>query len=124
MERVKEFIIENRFVFIVGILLLLLICWLHKDNHRNDGIHYDTDATVEQLEKRIESIEHRVDSVSKRIDQAEKTNTELGGRIESSTSIAKEIGSGIERVQDGLDSAIQRSGRIQNIIADIESKNK
>ena len=124
MERIKELIVENRVAVLIGVCVLLFFCWLHKDNHRNDGIHYDTDATVEQLEKRIESIEHRVDSVSKRIDQAEKTNTELGGRIESSTSIAKEIGSGIERVQDGLDSAIQRSGRIQNIIADIESKNK
>ena len=124
MDKIKEFIAENRLALFIGILLLVLICWLHHDQHRNDGIHHDTDSTVAELEKRIESIEHRVDSVSKRIDQAEKTNTELGGRIESSTSLAKEIGSGIDRVQDGLDSAIQRSGRITNLINEIERTNK
>lgn len=77
-----------------------------------------------ELEKRIDLIEQRVDSVSARLDQAEKTNTELGGRIESSTTLAKEVGNGIDGLQDRLDSAIQRSGRIANIIADIEAKNK
>ena len=124
MEQIKEFIAENRLALCIGILLLVLICWLHHDQHRNDGINHDTDSTMADIEKRIDRIEQRVDSVSARLDQAEKTNTELGGRIESSTAIAKEVATGIDGLQDRLDDAVQRSGRIANIIADIEAKNK
>ena len=124
MERINEFLAENRITFLVGILLLVLVCWLHKDNRRNDGVYNDTNNAVADLERRIDRIEQRVDSVSARLDQAEKTNTELGGRIESSTVIAKEVATGIDGLQDRLDSAVQRSGRIANIIADIEAKNR
>ena len=124
MEQIKEFIAENRLALLLGLLLLLLICWLHHDQHRNDGINHDTDSTMADIEKRIDRIEQRVDSVSARLDQAEKTNTELGGRIESSTAIAKEVATGIDGLQDRLDDAVQRSGRIANIIADIEAKNR
>ena len=124
MERINEFLAENRITFLVGILLLVLVCWLHKDNRRNDGVYNDTNNAVADLERRIDRIEQRVDSVSARLDQAEKTNTELGGRIESSTAIAKEVATGIDGLQDRLDSVVQRSGRIANIIADIEAKNR
>jgi methyl-accepting chemotaxis protein len=124
VERINEFLAENRVAFLVGILLLVLVCWLHKDNRRNDGVYNDTNNAVADLERRIDRIEQRVDSVSARLDQAEKTNTELGGRIESSTAIAKEVATGIDGLQDRLDSAVQRSGRIANIIADIEAKNR
>ena len=124
MERINEFLAENRVAFLVGILLLVLVCWLHKDNRRNDGVYNDTNNAVADLERRIDRIEQRVDSVSARLDQAEKTNTELGGRIESSTAIAKEVATGVDGLQDRLDSAVQRSGRIANIIADIEAKNR
>ena len=124
MERINEFLAENRVAFLVGILLLVLVCWLHKDNRRNEPVYENTNATVADLERRIDRIEQRVDSVSARFDQAEKTNTELGGRIESSTAIAKEVATGIDGLQNRLDSAVQRSGRIANIIADIEAANK
>ena len=112
------------YVGILIVLVLFLFAWICYDYHRNKPIYESTDNTMADLEKRIDRIEQRVDSVSARLDQAEKTNTELGGRIESSTNIAKEVGNGIDGLQDRLDSAIQRSGRIANIIADIEAKNK
>lgn len=124
MERINEFLAENRITFLVGILLLVLVCWLHHDQHCNDRQYNDTNNAVADLERRIDRIEQRVDSVSARLDQAEKTNTELGGRIESSTEIAKEVATGIDGLQDRLNSAVQRSGRIANIIADIEAANK
>ena len=39
-------------------------------------------------------------------------------------TIAKEVATGIDGLQDRLDDAVQRSGRIANIIADIEAKNR
>lgn len=124
MERINEFLAENRITFLVGILLLVLVCWLHKDNRRNDGVYNDTNNAVERIEERMSNIEQRIDTMSDRLEKAEKTNTELGGRIESSTAIAKEVATGVDGLQDRLDSAVQRSGRIANIIADIEAKNR
>ena len=124
MERIKEFLIENRFVFIVGILLLLLICWLHTDKHRNDGIHHDTDATVADIEKRIQSVESRLGTMQDRIEQNQKTIESVGRRISTSTGLAIEIGESTDRAEKRLESAIGRSERIKGIIADIEAKNK
>ena len=121
----EEIKTDNR--FLIGLLVIgvvLFAGWLYHDTHRNDGINHDTDSAMADLEKRIDRIESRLGDLSNRIDQAEKTATDLGGRIESSTSLAKEVGAGIGTVEARLDSAIQRSGRIANIIADIESKNK
>ena len=124
MERVKEFITENRFVFIVCILLLLLICWLHTDKHRNDGIHHDTDTTVDQLEKRIQSVESRLGTMQDRIEQNQKTIESVGRRISTSTGLAIEIGESTDQAESRLDDAIQRSGRIENLISEIERTNK
>lgn len=123
----NEYYKEDKTPFLWCVIILgvvLCIAWFCHDIGRNKPIYESTDSTMADLEKRIDRIEQRVDSVSARLDQAEKTNTELGGRIESSTNIAKEVGNGIDGLQDRLDSAIQRSGRIANIIADIEAKNK
>jgi len=124
VERIKNFINENRVAIFVFVCLLLFAGWLYKDHHRNDGINHDTDANLEQLEKRIDRIESRLDTLSERIDKAKDTAAEIGGRIESSTNLAKEVGAGIDGLQGRLDDAIQRSGRIANIIADIERQNK
>ena len=112
------------YVGIAVIIVLALFSWLHYDTNRNKPVYTDTNATVERIENRISGIESRLDTMSKRFDQAEKTINDLGGRIKSSTVIAKEVATGIDGLQDRLDSAVQRSGRIANIIADIEAKNK
>ena len=127
MDDLKEFCSENR-SYVINFVLLAIVCiagiWLVYDHYRNEPIYHDTDANLEQLEKRIDRIESRIDTLSARLEQAKETAAELGGRIESSTGLAKEIGAGIGTVETRLDSAIQRSGRIKNIIADIEAKNK
>ena len=109
---------------IIVLVVLVLFSWLHYDTNRNKPVYNDTNATMERIEKRISGIEQRIDTMSRRFAETEKTIGELGGRIESSTTLAKEVGNGIDGLQDRLDSAIQRSGRIANIIADIEAKNK
>ena len=112
------------YVGIFIIIVLLVFGWLHYDTNRNKPVYTDTNATVERIEKRISGIEQRLDTMSKRFDQAEKTINDLGGRIESSTVIAKEVATGIDGLQNRLDDAVQRSGRIKNIITDIEATNK
>jgi len=124
VDKIKEFIIENRLVIFVGILLLLLIGWLHHDNHRNDGIRDNTDSTVADLEKRIESVESRLGTMQERIEQNKKTIESVGRGISTSTGLTYEIIEGTGRAEKRLESAIGRSERIQEIIADIENANR
>ena len=124
MEQIKSFIAENRLALFIGILLLVLICWLHHDNHRNDGIHHDTDSTVADLEKRIQSAEQRIESMQRRIEQNQKTIESVERGISTSTGLAIEIEEGTGRAEDRLNSAIARTERIKGIIADIEKANR
>lgn len=109
---------------IVVCIVLVLFGWAWYDSHRNDGLHQDTDATMDRIEERIQSVEQRIDRLSARLENAQKTIADLGGRIESSENLAKEIGTGIDGVEKRVDSAIQRCGRIKNLIDDIERQNK
>ena len=109
---------------IIGIVVLALFGWLHADNHRNDGIHHDTDSTVADLEKRIQSAEQRIESMQRRIEQNQKTIESVERGISTSTGLAIEIEEGTGRAEDRLDSAIARTERIKGIIADIEKTNR
>ena len=123
MERINEFLAENRVAFLVGILLLVLVCWLHKDNRRNDGQYNNTDATVERIEERMSAIEQRIDTVSDRLEKAEKTVSGTIVTIRESRENAVTVADGISGTESRLNDAVQRSGRIQNLIADIETAN-
>ena len=112
------------YVGIAVIIVLALFGWLHYDTNRNKPVYTDTNSTMERIENRISGIEQRLDTMSKRFDQAEKTINDLGGRINTSTVIAKEVATGIDGLQNRLDDAVQRSGRIKNIITDIEATTK
>ena len=124
MERINEFLAENRITFLVGSLLLVLVCWLHKDNRRNDGQYNNTDATVERIEERMSNIEQRIDTMSDRLTETQKTVERVGIGISRSTGYAIEINEGIGRTESRLDNAVKRSERIQNLISDIERTNK
>ena len=124
MEKIKEFVAENRLILVIGLCLLLLICWLHHDARRNEPIYNDTDTNVADLEKRIQSAEQRIDGMSKRIEVAEKAVESIGRGISTSTGLTYQIIEGTGRAEKRLESAIQRSERIQNIISDIERSDR
>ena len=91
MEKIKEFIAENRLAILIGLCLLLLICWLHHDANRNKPVYNDTDTNVADLEKRIQSVEQRIDGMSKRIEVAEKAVESVGRGISTSAGLTYQI---------------------------------
>jgi methyl-accepting chemotaxis protein len=123
VERINEFLAENRITFLVGILLLILVIWLHKDNRRNDGVYNDTNSTVERIEERMSNIEQRIDTMSNRLEKAEKTVSGTIVTIRDSRENAVTVADGISGTESRLNDAVQRSGRIQNLISDIETAN-
>ena len=124
MEKIKEFIAENRLILVIGFCLLLLICWLHHDANRNKSIYNDTDKSVERIEERMSAIESRLDTMSDRLKETQKTVERVGIGISRSTGYAIEIDEGIGRTESRLDNAVKRSERIQNLIADIEKSDR
>ena len=124
MEKIKEFIAENRLAILIGLCLLLLICWLHHDANRNKPVYNDTDTNVADLEKRIQSVEQRIDGMSKRIEVAEKAVESVGRGISTSAGLTYQIIEGTGRAEKRLESAIQRSERIQSLISDIEKSDR
>ena len=124
MDKIREFIAENRFALLIGLLLLVLICWLHHDGHRNDGINHDTDGTMADIEKRIQSAEQRIDGMSKRVEQNQKTIESVARGISTSTGLVIEITEGTDRAEKRLESAIGRTERIQAIINEVERTNR
>ena len=124
MEKIKEFLAENRLILVIGLCLLLLIYWLHHDANRNKPIYNDTDKSVERIEERMSAIESRLDAMSDRLKETQKTVERVSIGISRSTGYAIEIDEGIGRTESRLDEAVQRSERIQNIIADIEKSDR
>lgn len=124
MDKIKEFIAENRLVLVIGLCLLLLICWLHHDANRNKPVYNDTDKSMERIEERMSAIESRLDTMSDRLTETQKTVERVDIGISRSTGYAIEINEGIGRTESRLDNAVKRSERIQNLISDIKKSDR
>ena len=109
------------FLIIIIVLVAVWCIMSRTDPGKTDN---DISGSVAELENRIDRIESRVTSLSKRIDHAEKTLTGISDRIDASQEYAGQIATGIDSLQGRLDSLAQRSGRIQNIIEEIERTNR
>ena len=109
-------------IIVIGVLLFA--GWLYHDAHRNDKQHNDTDGTMDNIEKRVDTIESGIDNLSNRITKTQKTVGKAYVTVNESRESAETIAGGVSRVADKLDSAVQRSGRITNLIADIEAANR
>lgn len=123
LQEIKNEAFEN--IVAIGIIALCLIAgWLYYDSCKREAEHHDTDIILDGIDKRVEDAGKRIDSAKQSVDKAEKAVTDAVGRIERSEKSAGEIATGIGECESRLDSIIQRQGRIENIIADIEAANK
>lgn len=109
------------FLIIIIVLVAVWCIMSRTDPGKTDN---DISGSVAELENRIDSLESRVTSLSERIDHAEKTITGISDRIDASQEYAGQIATGIDSLQGRIDSLTQRSGRIQNIIEEIERTNR
>lgn len=109
------------FLIIVIVLVAVWCIMSRTDPGKTDN---DISGSVAELENRIDSLESRVTSLSERIDHAEETLKGVNAGIEHSQSLASEIAGGIDSLQNRIDHAVQRGGRIQNILEDIERQNR
>ena len=126
-QEIKEFYEENK-SYTIAFIVLAIVClagvWLVHDYTRNEPVYNDTDRTVDELEKRLDNIESRVTIMQGRLDETQKTVTGISKRVERSRENAQTVAAGIGTAETRLDEAIQRSGRIQNLIDEIERANQ
>lgn len=106
------------------IIIMLVAVWCIMSRTDPGKTDNDISGSVAELENRIDRIESRINSLSERIDHAEKTLTGISDRIDASQEYAGQIATGIDSLQNRIDHAVQRSGRIQNIIEEIERTNR
>lgn len=122
-----EFYKENRNYCIVAAVIMLSCItgiWLCWDAGRNDGLYESTNVTMADVESGVERTAQRIDEGKHRVETAEKAVGAAAERIERSERTAAEISDGIDACEKGLDACIQRSGKIKNILADIEAGNR
>ena len=126
-QEIKEFYEENK-SYTIAFIVLAIVClagvWLVHDYTRNEPVYNDTDRTMDELEKRLDNIESRVTIMQGRLDETQKTVTGISKRVERSRENAQTVAAGIGTAETRLDEAIQRSGRIQNLIDEIERANQ
>lgn len=127
MYEFKEFIESNKsFCIFFLFVAVFIVCgtWLLCDHWRNEPVYTDTNNAMADVEERIQSIEQRIDSLQSRVDKAQETVSGTIVTIRDSRENAAAVATGIDRAEERLDSIIQRQGRIENLIADIEAANR
>ena len=126
-QEIKEFYEENK-SYTIAFIVLAIVClagvWLVHDHTSNEPVYNDTDRTMDKLEKRLDNIESRVTIMQGRLDETQKTVTGISKRVERSRENAQTVAAGIGTAETRLDEAIQRGGRIQNLIDEIERANQ
>ena len=126
-DEICGFIRENKsycLAFIVIVIACIAGAWLVYDAQRNEPIHENTNNAMADVERRIQNIEQRINSLQSRVDKAEKTVERTIVTIRDGRENAATVADGIAGAEKRLDAIIQRQGRIENIIANIEAANR
>ena len=122
-----DFYQDNK-TYCISFFILFLVCavgiWLVYDYGRNERIQNNTDITVESIDQRIESAAGRLEQAAGNITEAEQAIHGAAGSIERGSAAAAGITDGINECQAIIERCVQRSGRIQNIVNDIETANR
>lgn len=103
-------------------LVAIVICgvWLYHDARRNDRIYNDTESTVNAIGERINSAGERVNSAKERVTEAQEAVGTATERVTAGAELATEIADAVTECERRADEALQRNGRIKNIIAEIK----
>ena len=123
----NEYYKEDKTPFLWCIIILGVVCciaWFCHDIGRNKPIYESTDSTMADINKRMQNIEGRLDSMSHRLDENQKAVNRIAEGIGRSRENAEIVAGGIDQAEGRLDSAIQRSQRIEDLIREIEKANK
>ena len=122
-----DFYRDNK-AYCICVIITLLVClagaWLVYDAGRNERIQSDTDSTLVNIDHGITNAAERIDTAAGSVAKAETAIGSAAAGIAKSERAAGEISAGIAECQELVDRCVQRAGRIQNIIADVEAINR
>ena len=114
--------------FCISFFVVLLVClagiWLVHDRARNEPIYNNTGVVLDTIEVGITSAATGIDTAAGSVAKAETAIGSAAAGIAKSERAAGEISAGITECQELVDRCVQRAGRIQNIIADVEAINR
>jgi hypothetical protein len=119
-----DFYQDNK-TYCISVIILLFVCiagvWLVHDAGRNERLQNDTDNALVNVNQGITNAEGRINAAAESAAKAEAAIGSAAAGIANSERAAGEISAGITECQDLVDRCVQRAGKIENIIADIET---
>ena len=119
---------QNNKDYCISFIVVCLVCvagiWLVHDARRNEQLQNDTDNALVNVNQGITNAEERIDAAAGSIAKAEAAIGSAAAGIANSEKAAGDIAAGITECQDIVDRCVQRAGRIENIIADVEAINR
>lgn len=128
MHEIKEFCRDNKaFCTFIGILFVLCLvceCWLLYGAFRGDVGHLNTGGTVERIETGIDGARDRIERAGSDVEDIETSVNGAAAAIREGEAAAGEITDGIAECEKRVDSIKQGFGRIENLVADIETANR
>ena len=119
MGKIYEFFKENWVVFFV-IVVACFCAWIRYDARRNDELYNDTESTITELGSRIDSAGERINSAKESVTEAQEAVSTATERVTAGAELATEIADAVTECERRADEALQRNGRIKNIIAEIK----
>lgn len=132
-EEIKDFINDNKVfsicVVVLFILCIICECWvlsriISGTGTGNENGHLDTGVTMERIEAGIESARDRIERAGSDVENIETSVNGAAAAIREGETAAGEITDGIKECEKRVDSIKQGFGRIENLIADIETANR
>ena len=122
-----DFYKENK-TCCISTFVVMFVClvgaWLVLDYYRNEPVYDNTDNVLADVNQGITNAEGRIDAAAGSVAKAEAAVGSAAAGIANSAKAAGDIAAGIAEFQNIIDRCIQRAGRIENIIADIEAINR
>lgn len=126
-DDLRAFVRENK-DYCISFAVVIVVCvsglWYCVGKFRNEPIYQRTNQSVEHVEAGVNSITERIDTMQDRAAEIQKAAGAAVGAVDGSREAAYEIERAVSGTEERIDAAIQRCGRIENIIADIEAANR
>ena len=113
-------ILQKNWRYIVVVVIILCCAWVRYDARRNDRVYNNTEATVNASGERINGAGERINSAKERVAEAQEAVSTATERVTAGAKLADEIADAVTECERRADEALQRNGRIKNIIAEIK----
>lgn len=120
-----DFIKENRYLYIIVIVLLVVfVIWHCLSGRGTADINKRTDSTMDRIETEAKSAGSAIDDARGEVENAQDSIRGAQDAVESSQRAAEEVSDGISECQELAHESRKLNTDIAGLIRDIEAANR